>query len=140
MLKMKSLSSAALAIGLTVGSGVLSPASAQGVLEACETEIVEFCSTVEPGNGRVLSCLYAHETKISPECGVAFEDIADVIDGLFFTIGSTLAICAADLEKHCSDTKFGQGRLLSCLAKVQSDLEPACGGVVAEVSEGLVDD
>jgi hypothetical protein len=137
MLKFKRLSSAALAIGLTVGSGVIFPASAQGVLEACETEIVEFCSTVEPGNGRVLSCLYAHETKISRTCGDAFDDIGDVIDGLFFTIGSTLAICDADLQKHCADTRFGQGRLLSCLAEVQADLEPACSGVVAELSGEL---
>ncbi|MGS4887487.1 cysteine rich repeat-containing protein [Roseibium sp. MB-4] len=125
-------------IGLVLGLGLISPTHAQGVLEACEPEIVEFCSAVEPGNGRVLSCLYAHETKISTECGVAFEDIADVIDGLFFTIGSTLAICDADLQKHCADTRFGQGRLLSCLAEVQADLEPACSGVVAELSGELV--
>ncbi|WP_428525691.1 cysteine rich repeat-containing protein [Roseibium sp.] len=137
MLKHKKRSAAVFAVGLMIGMGAGSPSHAQGVLEACESEIVEFCSTVEPGNGRVLSCLYAHETKISTECGVAFEDIADVIDGLFFTIGSTLAICAPDLEKHCSDTKFGQGRLLSCLAEVQADLEPACGGVVAELTGEL---
>ena len=115
------------------------PSSAQGVLEACEPELLEYCGEIEPGHGRVLSCLYANETRISETCGEAFVDIADIIDGLFFTIGSTLAICAADLEKHCTGTQFGGGRLISCLSEVQTDLEPECGSIVSELAPELAD-
>lgn len=125
--------------GFAVGGFLSTPSSAQGLLESCEKEIVEFCSAVEPGNGRVISCLYAHETKISDGCGDAFDDIGDVLDNLFFTIGSTLAICATDLQEHCAGQKFGQGRLISCLAESKVDLEPDCGKIVTELSEALAD-
>jgi hypothetical protein len=125
--------------GLAVSAFFAAPASAQGLLESCEKEIVEYCAAVEPGNGRVISCLYAHETKISDGCSDAFDDIGDVLDNLFFTIGSTLAICATDLQEHCAGKKFGQGRLISCLAESKADLESDCGNIVTELSEALAD-
>lgn len=125
--------------GLAVSFLFAAPASAQGLLESCEKEIVEYCSAVEPGNGRVISCLYAHETRISDGCSDAFDDIGDVLDNLFFTIGNTLAICAVDLEEHCAGEKFGKGRLISCLAESKAELEPDCGNIVTELSEALAD-
>ncbi|MBO6893759.1 MAG: hypothetical protein JJ866_17585 [Roseibium sp.] len=127
------------AISLSFAVLTSAPVASQGFLEACEKEIVEYCSAVEPGNGRLVSCLYAHETKVSDKCGDSFDDIADVIDNMFFTIGSALAICAVDLEQYCAGTQFGQGRLISCLAKAEGDLQPECGKIVTELSKGLAD-
>jgi len=41
----------------------------------CHDDIVEYCSDVEPGEGRILGCLNAHESKVSKRCDQALEDV-----------------------------------------------------------------
>jgi len=36
--------------------------------QACQDDVMKFCSDVQPGHGRILKCLKAHETDLSPEC------------------------------------------------------------------------
>lgn len=100
----------------------------QGVLEACETEITTYCDQVTPGHGRMLSCMYAHEDKISDACANSIVDLADALDFMFANASEAIAICAADIEANCSSVEFGGGRVLSCLKenadKVSSDCQP----------------
>lgn len=44
--------------------------------QGCEPEIHAFCSGVQPGGGRILKCLKAHKSQLSPVCK---EGIADLI-------------------------------------------------------------
>lgn len=125
------------AIVLIVAPVRAGAAEEDGVWEACEADIAKYCEDVEPGEGRILSCLYAHETVVSDQCDAAFADFGDAIDGFFFTVRSALATCAVDLEEHCSDVKFGKGRLLSCLGEAKADLEPACEALVTDLSDFL---
>jgi hypothetical protein len=37
-------------------------------LKDCESELNEFCKEVQPGGGRYLRCLSAHETELSDTC------------------------------------------------------------------------
>jgi len=46
----------------------------QRVQDACRDELRNFCSTVTPGEGRVLLCMQAHEDKISRQCEMALFD------------------------------------------------------------------
>jgi len=124
---------------LYTGFAASGVAGAQGLLESCKTDIVQFCSKVSPGDGRVMSCLYAHEEVISEACDAATDDIADLIDGFFAGVRDAFAICAPDIEKSCSDVKIGQGRLVSCLASNQATLAKDCGDIVAKLKENLVD-
>ena len=132
----KSMAFAAILYTGFAASGV---AGAQGLLESCRTDIVQFCSKVSPGDGRVISCLYAHEDVISEACDAATDDMADLIDGFFAGVRDAFAICAPDIEKNCSDVKVGQGRLVSCLASNQATLGKDCGDIVARLKEDLVD-
>jgi hypothetical protein len=57
----------------------LGSAAAQGtILEAmkqgCAKELGTYCKAVDPGEGRIAACLYAHDDKISTQCAVAVYD------------------------------------------------------------------
>jgi hypothetical protein len=87
----------------------------------------------------MMSCLYAHEDKLSEACDAATDDIGDLIDSFFFELQQAYAACAPDIEKHCSDVKFGQGRVLSCLASNQASLSSDCDDVVATLKKDLAE-
>nr|WP_319384528.1 cysteine rich repeat-containing protein [uncultured Roseibium sp.] len=127
------LSSRILSICIAFGFAAFSTAATaqgpvQGVLEACETEITTYCDQVTPGHGRMLSCMYAHEDKISDACANSIVDLADALDFMFANASEAIAICAADIEANCSGVEFGGGRVLSCLKenadRVSSDCQP----------------
>jgi len=112
-------------------SSALAQGPVQGVLEACESEIATYCDQVTPGDGRLMSCMYAHEDKISDTCAASIVDMADALDFLFANVSDALALCSADIEANCATVEFGGGRILSCLKenadKVSSDCQPVVG-------------
>ena len=116
--------------------GSVSP-RAQGFLEDCASDVSTYCADVDPGHGRVISCLYAYEDKISEACYAATIDYHDVMDFLFASVREAQALCAADIEKHCAETEFGHGRILTCLAENKTTIEPACKQVVDGFERGL---
>ncbi|MCW2309596.1 cysteine rich repeat-containing protein [Rhodobium gokarnense] len=131
---------AILTLALAAAPAGAEDADTPGVWEACEADVAEYCGEVEPGNGHILSCLYAHETVLSEDCDAAFADFGDAIDGFFFTVRSALATCATDLEEHCSGVNFGKGRLLTCLGAAHDDLEPECEAIVTDINTFLGED
>ncbi len=122
---------------ITVSSG--RAVSAQGMLESCAADIAKYCDGVTPGNGHIASCLYAREDQISDQCGDAFEDVGDVMDSMFSTIRHTLATCADDIGKFCAGTKFGQGRLFTCLNAKKAEIGSQCKAVVDKIGGDLVE-
>ena len=40
----------------------------QKLIQACGSDIQNFCSGVTPGGGRIASCLRPHLRELSPEC------------------------------------------------------------------------
>jgi hypothetical protein len=121
---------ALLATGTLIAVGFSQNARAQGVLEDCADDIMTYCENVEPGQGRIISCLYAYEDKISEQCYAATIDFHDAMDFVFATIREALATCATDIETFCAETEFGGGRILTCLSENQSDIAPECKQVV----------
>ena len=109
-----------------LGSVSLAQDPVKGVLEACETEITTYCDQVTPGHGRMLSCMYAHEDKISDTCAASIVDLADALDFMFATVSNAVALCAADIEANCSTVEFGGGRILSCLKANADKVSPEC--------------
>ncbi len=110
---------------------------AQGVLEACEEEIEVLCEKVSPGNGRVISCLYAHENYLNEPCAMAIVDMGDLLDYVFETVRSTVEVCAADIESKCAGMQFGEGRIISCLRDNSADIAPECASKVNDFGKEL---
>ena len=58
--------------GIALSNGAfaqnLSNAQMQAVRAACEADIRTACPGVQPGGGRIVTCLKANQSKISPPC------------------------------------------------------------------------
>lgn len=47
------------------------------VMRACKEDVEKECKDVEPGGGRKLSCLKAHEDTLSPRCREKMESVRE---------------------------------------------------------------
>lgn len=43
-------------------------------IEACEADADQYCADIQPGEGRIVSCLRENETKLKKECTTALKD------------------------------------------------------------------
>jgi hypothetical protein len=119
----------ALIIGLAPATG-----ATQGIYEACMPTIAKFCSEVTPGNGRMMSCLYAFEDQVSEECDVAVSESADILDMIFDRLRYIKQQCSEDIAQFCSEVELGHGQIFTCLHEVRTSLSEGCMEVVDGVS------
>lgn len=89
----------------------------ESVKTGCEKEIAAHCSTITPGEGRVLSCLYSHEDKLSSRCEFALYDAAAQLERAVAALVYVNSECDQDMQANCATTKPGEGRILQCLKK-----------------------
>ncbi len=111
--------------------------SAQSIFESCETDLKAYCSQVTPGNGRIFSCLYAHEDKLSESCDAATENLSNLLDWFLDSVRYVMDQCADDIHKHCTDVRYGGGRIFSCLVEKTASLTDGCKKLVPEMSKRL---
>ena len=128
---------APLAITLIISAATTERLAAQSIFESCETELKTYCSQVNPGNGRIIACLYAYEDKLSESCDAATEDHSTLLDWFFETVRYVMEQCADDIQKHCADVVFGGGRIFSCLVEKTASLTDSCKMLVPEMSKRL---
>jgi hypothetical protein len=106
---------------------------AANVLEGCESELTEYCSAVTPGERRILACLYAHEDKLSRQCGVALYDSAVRLERAINAIATVASSCRSELQSFCVGVEAGEGRITQCLKDHTDELTPACSEALSEV-------
>ena len=111
--------------------------AAQSIFESCAKDMKTYCSKVTPGNGRLSACIYAYEDKISDKCDAATENMSALLDWFLETVRYTYDRCADDIRKYCAGTKFGGGRILSCLAKENSQITDGCKKAISGYSDRL---
>ncbi len=102
------------------------------VVSECEADLEQFCSTVNPGEGRLLHCVAAHEDQLSGQCTYALYQAATVLEQLAVAIGYVAQACAEDVKAQCSDVEPGEGRLLACLDSKRDAISPACTKAMAD--------
>jgi len=108
-------------------------ARVEKVLDGCSKEVEAYCKEVTPGKGRLLSCLYAYEDKISTRCQIALCEAVPALEMALTTLSYLAGECRDDLIKHCSDVRVGEGRLIKCLDKKRDVLTDRCRTAVEEV-------
>jgi hypothetical protein len=96
------------------------------VKKACEKELKSYCNNVTPGEGRIASCLYAYEDKLSTRCDYALYDAAAQLEHALTALTYVANECNADLKEYCSSVESGEGRLLKCLEKNESKVSGRC--------------
>ena len=103
------------------------------VTKACETEIKLYCSSVEPGEGRLLACAYAHSDKLSGQCEYALYDAAVQLERMVSAMTYLVNECMDDAERLCAGVKEGEGRLLACLEENAAEVSPRCTQAIDDV-------
>ena len=93
---------------------------------ACGEDLKKFCSTVTPGEGRVLLCLEAHEDKISSKCDVALFNASRNLERSLDRVAMTADACWNDVEKLCSSVPDGEGRVVQCLVDKRASVSAGC--------------
>ncbi|MDX2314418.1 MAG: hypothetical protein QNL90_10135 [Gammaproteobacteria bacterium] len=103
------------------------------VVTGCETELKTFCTGVTPGEGRILSCLYAYGDKLSGQCEFALYDAAAQLERFVAALSYVANECDADIDMYCAGVEVGEGRILACLDSNASKIQPRCTQALNDV-------
>jgi cysteine rich repeat protein len=98
----------------------------EGVKKACHKELTTFCKGVQPGEGRILACLYAFQDRVSGKCEYAIYDAAAQLEHAATALKFAAAECKDDLLKYCGKVEVGNGRVKACLDKNEKSLTEKC--------------
>ena len=99
-------------------------------LEACRAEVAEYCTSITPGQGRVIACLYAHENDLSVKCQYVLFDAAAELQNIMGDMYEVGKACKPDIELLCAGIKQGEGRVLQCLKAKQKALAAPCADAI----------
>jgi Cysteine rich repeat len=110
-------------------------AGIQKLEASCGEDIKKYCSTVTPGEGRILHCMQAHEDKISPGCEVELHEVALNAQATVDNLKEAVNACQGDIDKYCAKTQPGQGRIAACLAANRTSVSKNCVAAVQKLQE-----
>jgi hypothetical protein len=115
MLKVLSISAALIFL-------FVSSAMAQtGSRGACAADIKKTCANVQPGGGRIATCVKENLTNLSVACKRRFAEVAAAVNA-----------CRADAEKQCSTiTRYIQK--VACIKDALNNLGDDCKAATASV-------
>jgi|SRR5215468_4148453 len=111
---------------LTVGWAKAEDSLVESVKKACNKELTTFCKGVQPGEGRILACLYAFQDRVSGKCEYAVYDAATQLEQAATALKFAAAECKEDLLKYCGNVEVGNGRVKACLDKNEKSLSDKC--------------
>jgi Golgi apparatus protein 1 len=97
---------------------------------SCGADIKKYCSTVTPGEGRILYCMQAHEDKISDDCSSVLDEVAFQVETTADRLREAVNACRGDIDKFCAKTQPGQGRIAACLAANRTSVSKNCVAAV----------
>jgi hypothetical protein len=103
----------------------LAAASAK-IMAACQEDLSKYCSTVTPGEGRLVFCMMAHEDKISQKCDRALYDASRKMGRALNLIQETADACWYDIQTHCANVPAGGGHIAQCLIDNKKSVRRAC--------------
>jgi hypothetical protein len=115
-----------LAAMTSIGSASAQQSIVQSVNQGCAKELQTYCKDVTMGEGRVASCLYAYEDKLSLTCAAAvYRGVVD-LENADVALKIYARQCSSDLMQYCSGEVPGGGRLFGCLKKNKATLTKDC--------------
>lgn len=100
---------------------------------ACGEELRNFCSTVTPGEGRVLLCMQAHEDKLGRQCELALLEVSRSVGRAVRRLEHFAEACWNDIRTHCGTAG---GSIAQCMFDNRQSLSPPCQAVLAAVQPG----
>jgi hypothetical protein len=108
-------------------------ALAAKVESSCADDIKKYCSTVTPGEGRIIYCMQAHEDKISPKCAYDLEEAATNVQTSLDNLKEAIVACKAEITGVCANIVPGQGRIAACLITNKSAASKSCSDALQKI-------
>ncbi|EFJ43505.1 hypothetical protein VOLCADRAFT_96272 [Volvox carteri f. nagariensis] len=105
-----------------------------GLREDCGEEISTLCSGVQPGEGRVVSCLRDQRANISSEAcrGQVMRLMGFMVEDHRMDV-KLMQACTSDVQKYCGGLEAGGGQVHDCLRRSAEHLSPECREAEEEV-------
>ena len=102
-------------------------AMAQGsaVRQACEAEIQQHCAGIEPGEGRLRTCVKENFTAFSEPCKQAMLSSVAVVRA-----------CKADVQRTCPSVQPGGGRIQACMKEHFVEYSDPCKQAIVTAKFG----
>jgi Golgi apparatus protein 1 len=101
-------------------------AKAAKLESSCADDLKKYCSTVTPGEGRMIYCMQAHEDKISPKCAYDLEEAVADVQLSADNLKDAIVACKAEITGVCGTTLPGQGRIAACLFANKATASKSC--------------
>ena len=92
----------------------------------CSKDIVKYCSTITVTPKRVLLCLEAHDDKLRGGCRNSVFNSSNMVRDDIRKYTIVAETCWADIEKLCTDTSLGEGRIAQCLFDNRKKVSAEC--------------
>lgn len=103
--------------------------------KSCAKEIKKYCSTVTPGEGRMIYCMQAHEDKISPGCSYDLQDVVLALQASNEALKEAVNACRADIAAKCGNVQPGKGRIAACLVAEKASVSKDCANAIEKVEK-----
>ena len=131
---------ASITLALTLFCSPMGAAFAQDdpiadALQDCSSELEAYCSSVTPGEGRLVSCAKAHEDKLSAQCISAINRASYWVNFTAHTLAYVVLQCKADALKFCPNVEIGERRVLNCLSDNRDGLNKYCGLALNDIGQ-----
>jgi hypothetical protein len=113
--------------GLVILTALLSGsvALAQQESRPCAGDIKKLCAGIQPGEGRIKTCIKSHLTELSPTC-----------QDRVLTVAVTGKVCKSDLEKLCAGIVPGTGGLRTCIKSHMAEVSDPCRDAMSRAGAG----
>src|SRR6478752_5128618 len=100
---------------------------------ACGDDVKKYCSTVTPGEGRLIYCMQAHEDKISTKCAFELGEAATSVQTAADALKDAVIACKAEISGVCGKIPPGEGRIAACLLSNKSTASPSCAEALQKI-------
>ena len=100
---------------------------------ACADDMKKYCTTVTPGEGRMVYCMQAHEDKISPKCAYGLEEAVTSLQTTADALKDGMIACKAEITGVCGKTAPGEGRIATCLLENRSTASTGCAEAIKKI-------
>jgi hypothetical protein len=108
-------------------------AAVQKLRAACADDLAKYCSSVTPGEGRLLYCMIAHEDRIGTKCDYALYSAARNLDRAIDFVEEAADACWPDIQKLCADVPEGAGHIAQCLMNKKSTVSAPCQKILERI-------
>lgn len=91
--------------------------AAQALVAACGNDVNALCKGVKPGGDRIQGCLAQNAGQVSQQCRQTYQSVFASLAARAKAQAEVPQVCKHDAERHCSNFRAGNARILRCLIR-----------------------